>query len=61
VTVFFIHIMCPCLAPAGNKEPHGFSVTPSSWWDGEDKWQKKAKLVDWDKDCFTEQQRKRTI
>jgi len=33
----------------------------SPWWDGEENQKKKAKLVCWDKDNLTEQQRQRKI
>jgi len=52
---------CAGLAPASNKEPHGRSLAPSSWWDGEENGKKKAKLMGWDKDSLTEQQRQRKI
>jgi len=50
------------LAPAGNKEPCGCSLTPPPpQWDGEENQKEKAKLVCWDKNSLTEWQREKKI
>ena len=49
---------CHASAPAGNKEPHSCSPAPSPRWDGEER---NAKLMGWDKDSLTEQQREKKI
>jgi len=54
-------VCCHGFAPADNKEAHSHSHTPPLWWVGEENPKKKAKLVGWDKDSLTQQQRKQTI
>jgi len=52
--------MCCGLAPANNKEPCSCSPTPPAlvgWGELEEK----TKLMGWDEDSLTEQQRKRKI
>jgi len=49
------------LASAGNKEPHGRPPPTPSWWDEQENQKEKAKLVCWDKNSLTEQQREKKI
>jgi len=53
--------MCHDLVPASSKEPCNHSLTPPPLWDEEENQTKKAKLMGWDKDSSTEQQRQKKI